>query len=122
VAVRSITSKKREKALNQPRDNRGQFAPRELSSEELKLLKKKDAKKLAKHHAPEAVKILANIMYDSDVRPDIRVTAAKEILDRAEGKAKAVQDLGEDAPILRIIVAGRERTGKKPEKGCLSPD
>lgn len=45
----------------------------------------------------EAVIILGEIMRDSDMDPKNRITAIKEILDRAYGKATATVSLGDDA-------------------------
>lgn len=99
------------KARERPRDENGDFSPRELSAEEKKLLKKGDARKLAKYHAPAAMKILATLMRDTTVRPDVRISAAKELLDRAEGKPRAAT-IDVEGPALRIVVGSGDKAKK----------
>lgn len=52
-----------------------------------------EIKQAARRHGPEALKVLAKLMKDADSE-QARIAAAREILDRAYGKA--TQPLGED--------------------------
>lgn len=63
-----------------------------------------DVKALASEYGPEAIKTLAHIMVNGETEPG-RIAAAKELLDRAYGKAKQAVDVGGglDVSITRII-------------------
>ena len=53
----------------------------------------KNVQELARQHTPEAVNNLAQIMNDKRQNGTARVAAAKELLDRAWGKAPATLDI-----------------------------
>ena len=65
----------------------------------------KDAKRLANGYGKEAIKILVDIMRDGS-SDQVRVSAAREVLDRAYGKApQAIQHSGEaGGPITFKVV------------------
>lgn len=46
-----------------------------------------DVRELAQKYGPQALEVLSSIMMDEEKPPAARVSAAKEILDRAYGKA-----------------------------------
>ncbi len=94
---------KSELAKQRPRNEKGDFTKRQVAPEEKKLIEKKESRKLAKYHSATAMRVLADIMNDADARPDIRVSAANSILDRAEGKPKSTT-IDVEGPALRIIV------------------
>jgi len=113
VGSKKASEARAEWARNAPRDEKGRIAAREIAPEELKLLKKAEAKRLARYHLPTAIRIMADLMMDSTVRADIRLAAANAIADRAEGKPRAAT-IDVEGPALRIVVgASAGKGGKK---------
>lgn len=63
----------------------------------------KDVKAVASKYGPEAIDILANIMRTCEI-PAARVAAARELLDRAYGKAPVSVDLSAKGDItIRMV-------------------
>ncbi|GEM_PF-5172723 len=113
MPVSSIQKKAQQKdPQRRPRDASGRFMAREVTREEKRILERAEARKLARYHLPTAIRIMADIMIDGGVRPDIRLDAAKALADRAEGRPRAMT-VDVEGPALRIQVGG---PAKKPKK------
>ena len=64
-----------------------------------------DVRALAQSHVPAAIATLQEIAADRDAHPGARVAAAKELLDRAVGRAPAApEDAGLVKDALEVIV------------------
>lgn len=64
-----------------------------------------EIKQAARKHGPEALKVLARLMKDAESE-QAQIAAAKEILDRAYGKA--TQPVGEDPDMPFVSKAQRD--------------
>ncbi|WP_299109678.1 hypothetical protein [uncultured Bradyrhizobium sp.] len=77
----------------------------------------RDIKALAGKHTPEALKTLVSVMQASD-SDAARVSASKELLDRAYGRApQAIIGGGADDPAVRVITEVRRTIVDPAQKG-----
>ena len=73
--------------------------------------RKSEVKDLAARFADEAVEVLATLMRESSSQ-QVRVTAARELLDRAHGKPKAESAEGERGPTYEELIQRSYKPGQ----------
>jgi len=72
-----------------------------------------DPRQQAAHHAGEAILTLLELMRESG-SDQVRLAAARELLDRGHGKPRAEQEQGNDGPTLQEMVRASYREEGEP--------